>query len=197
MTQTMKAAVVHAFHEPLAIEELPISTPGAGQVLVRVIASGVCHTDLHAADGDWPIKPQLPFVPGHEGVGYVAALGAGVTSLKEGDRVGVPWLHSACGTCDYCLTGWETLCPKQQNTGYSVDGGYAEYVLAPAAYVGRLPDRLDFIAAAPILCAGVTTYKGLKETATRPGEWVVISGVGGLGLLQRRVFFQGQQIIHR
>jgi len=181
MTQTMKAAVVHGFHEPLAIEELPIPTPGAGQVLVRVIASGVCHTDVHAADGDWPIKPQLPFVPGHEGVGYIAALGSGVTSLKEGDRVGVPWLHSACGTCDYCLTGWETLCPQQQNTGYSVDGGYAEYVLAPAAYVGRLPDRLDFIAAAPILCAGVTTYKGLKETATRPGEWVVISGVGGLG----------------
>jgi alcohol dehydrogenase, propanol-preferring len=181
MTQTMKAAVVHGFHEPLAIEELPIPTPGAGQVLVRVIASGVCHTDVHAADGDWPIKPQLPFVPGHEGVGYVAALGSGVTLLKEGDRVGVPWLHSACGTCDYCLTGWETLCPKQQNTGYSVDGGYAEYVLAPAAHVGRLPDRLDFIAAAPILCAGVTTYKGLKETAARPGEWVVISGIGGLG----------------
>jgi propanol-preferring alcohol dehydrogenase len=177
----MKAAVVHAFHEPLAIEELPIPTPGLGQVLVRVVASGVCHTDLHAADGDWPVKPKLPFIPGHEGVGYVAALGPGVTTLKEGDRVGVPWLHSACGGCDYCLSGWETLCPHQHNTGYSVDGGYAEYVLAPAAYVGRLPDGLDFAAAAPILCAGVTTYKGLKETDTRPGDWVVISGVGGLG----------------
>jgi propanol-preferring alcohol dehydrogenase len=181
MTSTMKAAVVHAFHEPLAIEELPIPTPGAGQVLVRVVASGVCHTDLHAADGDWPVKPKLPFIPGHEGVGYIAALGPGVTALKEGDRVGVPWLHSACGGCDYCLSGWETLCPRQLNTGYSVDGGYAEYVLAPAAYVGRLPDGLDFAAAAPILCAGVTTYKGLKETDTRPGDWVVISGVGGLG----------------
>jgi alcohol dehydrogenase, propanol-preferring len=181
MTHTMKAAVVHAFHEPLTIEELPIPTPGAGQVLVRVVASGVCHTDLHAADGDWPVKPKLPFIPGHEGVGYVAALGPGVTALKEGDRVGVPWLHSACGGCDYCLSGWETLCPHQHNTGYSVDGGYAEYVLAPAAYVGRLPDGLDFAAAAPILCAGVTTYKGLKETDTRPGDWVVISGVGGLG----------------
>ena len=181
MTRMMKAAVAHAFREPLTIEELPIPTPGAGQVLVRVVASGVCHTDLHAADGDWPVKPALPFIPGHEGVGYVAACGAGVAALKEGDRVGVPWLHSACGVCDYCLTGWETLCPKQQNTGYSVNGGYAEYVLAPAAYIGRLPDRLGFTEAAPILCAGVTTYKGLKETEARPGEWVVISGIGGLG----------------
>ncbi len=181
MTQTMKAALVHAFHEPLVIEAVPVPTPGPGQVLMRVIASGVCHTDLHAADGDWPVKPKLPFIPGHEGVGYIATRGSGVTALKEGDRVGVPWLHSACGTCDYCLTGWETLCPYQQNTGYSVDGSYAEYVLAPAAYVSRLPDGMDFAAAAPILCAGVTTYKGLKETNTRPGEWVVISGIGGLG----------------
>ena len=157
--------------------------PGPGQVLVRVAASGVCHTDLHAADGDWPVKPKLPFIPGHEGVGHVAAVGAGVNSLKEGDRVGVPWLHSACGECDYCLTGWETLCPSQQNTGYSVDGGFAEYVLAPTAYVGHLPDGIDFVQAAPILCAGLTTYKGLKETGAKPGEWVVVSGVGGLGHL--------------
>ncbi len=181
MTAMMHAAIVHAFHEPLSLEEVPVPTPGEGQVLIRVVASGVCHTDLHAADGDWPVKPTLPFIPGHEGVGYVAALGAGVTELKEGDRVGVPWLHSACGTCSFCLTGWETLCPKQQNTGYSVNGGYAEYVVAPAAYVGRLPDTLDWDAAAPILCAGVTTYKGLKETDTKPGDWVVISGIGGLG----------------
>ncbi len=181
MTAMMQAAIVHAFHEPLSLEEVPVPTPGEGQVLIRVVASGVCHTDLHAADGDWPVKPTLPFIPGHEGVGYVAALGAGVTELKEGDRVGVPWLHSACGTCSFCLTGWETLCPKQQNTGYSVNGGYAEYVVAPAAYVGRLPDTLDWDAAAPILCAGVTTYKGLKETDTKPGDWVVISGIGGLG----------------
>jgi propanol-preferring alcohol dehydrogenase len=180
MTAMMQAAIVHAFHEPLSLEEVPVPTPGEGQVLIRVVASGVCHTDLHAADGDWPVKPTLPFIPGHEGVGYVAALGAGVTELKEGDRVGVPWLHSACGTCSFCLTGWETLCPKQQNTGYSVNGGYAEYVVAPAAYVGRLPDTLDWDAAAPILCAGVTTYKGLKETDTKPGDWV-ISGIGGLG----------------
>jgi propanol-preferring alcohol dehydrogenase len=181
MAKTMKAAVVHTFGQPLAIEEVPVPIPGPGQVLVRVVASGVCHTDLHAADGDWPIKPTLPFIPGHEGAGTVAALGSGVTALKEGDRVGVPWLHCACGVCEYCLTGWETLCAEQQNSGYSVNGGFAEYTLAPAAFVGRLPDSLDFVSVAPILCAGVTTYKGLKETEAKPGEWVVISGIGGLG----------------
>ena len=177
----MKAAVVRQFGKPLSIEEVPVPRPGAGQILVRVVASGVCHTDLHAADGDWPVKPKLPFIPGHEGVGYVAALGPGVANLKEGDRVGVPWLHSACGICEFCLTGWETLCPQQQNTGYSVNGGFAEYVLAPAAYVGHIPKGLNAIDVAPILCAGVTTYKGLKETDTKPGDWVVIVGVGGLG----------------
>jgi propanol-preferring alcohol dehydrogenase len=181
MTATMRAAVVSAFGKPLSIDERPIPEPGDGQVLVRIAASGVCHTDLHAADGDWPVKPRLPFVPGHEGTGTVAAVGRGVTTLKEGDRVGVPWLHSACGVCEYCLTGWETLCPRQQNTGYSVDGGYADYALAPAAFAARIPDRLSFLDAAPILCAGVTTYKGLKETDTRPGDWVVVSGIGGLG----------------
>jgi propanol-preferring alcohol dehydrogenase len=181
MTKTMKAAVVHAFGEPLTIEDVPIPEPGEGQVLVRIVASGVCHTDLHAANGDWPVKPTLPFIPGHEGAGTVAAVGPGVTLLKEGDRVGVPWLHSACGVCEYCLTGWETLCPRQQNTGYSVDGGYAEYVLAPAAFAAKIPDRLGFVDVAPILCAGVTTYKAVKETEARPGEWVVISGIGGLG----------------
>ncbi|APR76679.1 Alcohol dehydrogenase [Minicystis rosea] len=181
MQRTMKAAVVKAFGAPLVIEEAPVPTPGPGEVLVAVVASGVCHTDLHAANGDWPVKPTLPFIPGHEGAGYVAALGPGVTTLKEGDRVGVPWLHRACGACDACITGWETLCPTQQNTGYSVNGGFAEYVVAPAAYVGHIPNGLDFAQAAPILCAGVTTYKGLKETEARPGQWVVISGIGGLG----------------
>jgi len=179
--KTMRAAVVSKFGKPLSIEEVPVPLPGQGQILVRVVASGVCHTDLHAADGDWPVKPKLPFIPGHEGVGLVAVVGPGVENLKVGDRVGVPWLHSACGTCEFCLTGWETLCPRQQNTGYSVNGGFADYVLAPAAYVGRIPEGLNAIDVAPILCAGVTTYKGLKETDTKPGDWVVIVGVGGLG----------------
>jgi propanol-preferring alcohol dehydrogenase len=127
------------------------------------------------------VKPTLPFIPGHEGVGLVAAVGRGVTDVKEGDAVGVPWLYSACGRCTYCVTGWETLCESQKNTGYSVNGGFAEYVVAPSAYVGHLPAGADFAAMAPILCAGVTTYKGLKETDARPGEWVAISGIGGLG----------------
>jgi len=177
----MKAAVVRAFKEPLVIQEVPVPAPGAGQILVKIAASGVCHTDLHAADGDWPVKPKPPFIPGHEGVGHVAAVGAGVSHVKEGDRVGVPWLYTACGHCRHCLGGWETLCEKQQNTGYSVNGGFAEYVVADPDYVGHLPAKVSFVEIAPILCAGVTVYKGLKVTDTRPGDWVVISGIGGLG----------------
>jgi alcohol dehydrogenase, propanol-preferring len=179
--RTMKAAVVDKFGEPLVVCEVPIPTPGPGQALVQVFATGVCHTDLHAVDGDWPVKPMMPLIPGHEGAGIVAALGPGVTHLKEGDRVGIAWLHSACGHCDYCLAGWETLCPEQQNSGYSVNGTFAQYALGQADYMGRIPKNISFVDAAPILCAGVTTYKGLKMTEARPGEWVVISGVGGLG----------------
>lgn len=179
--KTMKAAVVRRFGAPLTIEDVPMPVAGPGQVLVKIMASGVCHTDLHAADGDWPVKPSLPFIPGHEGAGIVAALGPGVTGLKEGDPVGIPWLHHACGLCEYCLTGWETLCEAQQNTGYSVNGTFAEYAIASADYVARLPERPNFARLAPILCAGVTTYKGIKETDVRPGEWLVVSGVGGLG----------------
>jgi propanol-preferring alcohol dehydrogenase len=179
--KTMKAAVVERFGAPLVVREVPVPKPGPGQALVEIIASGVCHTDLHAADGDWPVKPSLPFTPGHEGAGIVVALGPGVTHLKEGDRVGIAWLHSACGHCEFCLSGWETLCPEQKNSGYSVDGSFAQYAVARADFLGRIPENLSFIDAAPILCAGVTTYKGLKETGTRAGQWVVISGVGGLG----------------
>lgn len=181
MSNTMKAAVVRTFGRTLAIEDLPIPVPGPGEVLVKVAACGVCHTDLHAANGDWPIKPQPPFIPGHEVAGVVAGLGQGVTNVKEGDRVGVAWLHDACLDCEYCQTGWETLCERQHNTGYSCNGGFAEYVIAAAPFVARLPANVDFAAIAPILCAGVTTYKGLIETEARPGEWVAISGVGGLG----------------
>lgn len=177
----MKAAVVHAFGQPLRIEEVPVPEVPPGRILVKVVASGVCHTDLHAADGDWPVRPSLPFIPGHEGVGYVAAVGKGAKGVKEGDRVGVPWLHTACGHCEHCITGWETLCDEQQMTGYSVNGGYAEYVLADPGYVGHLPQGVGFAEIAPILCAGVTVYKGLKVLDCRPGDWVAISGIGGLG----------------
>ncbi|MBL0374469.1 alcohol dehydrogenase AdhP [Rhizobium sp. KVB221] len=181
MPKMMKAAVVREFRKPLSIEEWPIPEPADDQILVRFAATGVCHTDLHAAHGDWPVKPNPPFIPGHEGVGYVAKAGKSVKRLKEGDRVGVPWLHTACGYCSYCRTGWETLCGKQQNTGYSVNGSFAEYAVADPDYVGILPAKLEFGPAAPVLCAGVTVYKGLKETEVNPGEWVMISGIGGLG----------------
>ena len=181
MATTMKAAVVQRFGAPLTIEAVPVPSPGPGEVLVKIVATGVCHTDLHAADGDWPVKPVPPFIPGHEGAGIVAAVGAGVTQLKEGDRVGIAWLHDACGACEYCYTGWETLCEKQHNSGYGVNGSFAEYAIGSAAYVARLPADADFVAMAPILCAGVTTYKGIKETEARPGEWIAVSGIGGLG----------------
>jgi propanol-preferring alcohol dehydrogenase len=181
MPSMMKAAVVREFRKPLVIEELPVPTPADDQILVRFAATGVCHTDLHAAHGDWPVKPKPPFVPGHEGVGHVAMVGKSVKRVKEGDRVGVPWLHTACGYCPYCRTGWETLCGSQQNTGYSVNGTFAEYGLADPDFVGILPDKMEFGPAAPVLCAGVTVYKGLKETEVSPGEWVMISGIGGLG----------------
>lgn len=181
LPQKMKAAVVREFGQPLQIEEVEVKRPGKNQILVKIIACGVCHTDLHAIEGDWPVKPKMPLIPGHEGVGYVVATGAEVTRVKEGDAVGVPWLYSACGCCEFCISGWETLCDIQENGGYSVDGSFAEYVIADARYVGILPSNVNFLEMAPILCAGVTVYKGLKETETKPGEWVAISGIGGLG----------------
>jgi alcohol dehydrogenase, propanol-preferring len=177
----MKAAVVRQFHQPLSIEEVALPTIGSGEVLVKIEASGLCHTDIHAAHGDWPVKPSLPFIPGHEGVGIVTAVGAGVTRVKEGDRVAIPWLGSACGVCEYCTSGWETLCESQQNSGYSIDGAYAEYAKANAAYVGIVPAGVDPFAAAPLSCAGVTTYKAVKMSGARSSDLVAIFGIGGLG----------------
>jgi alcohol dehydrogenase, propanol-preferring len=179
----MRAAVVQQFGEPLVIEDRPIPEPGPGQITVRMQASGLCHTDIHAAHGDWPVKPTPPFVPGHEGVGIVHGLGEGVTSLKLGDTVAVPWLGYACGECKHCLTGWETLCTRQQNTGYSVDGCYAEYFLADAAFAAKVLAGVNVFDAAPLTCAGVTTYKAVKVGNVRPADLVAISGIGGLGHL--------------
>jgi propanol-preferring alcohol dehydrogenase len=179
----MKAAVVKGFKQPLVIEDRPIPKPGDGQVLVRIEASGLCHTDIHAANGDWPVKPTPPFVPGHEGVGIVERIGHGVTRVHVGERVAIPWLGWACGECEYCTTGWETLCPRQQNSGYSLDGGWAEYAVASAAYVGKVPEGIDPFEAAPLTCAGVTTYKAVKVSGARPSDLVAIFGVGGLGHL--------------
>ena len=183
MSTKMNAAVVRQFGSPLALEQWDIPSPGANQIVIKTEACGVCHTDLHAAKGDWPVKPTLPFIPGHEAIGLVTAVGAGVSIVKEGDRVGVPWLYSACGHCEYCLSAWETVCPNAKFGGYTSNGGFAEYVLADPDYVARVPAGLSAIEAAPLICAGVTTYKGIKQTEARPGEWVAISGVGGLGHL--------------
>jgi propanol-preferring alcohol dehydrogenase len=183
MPNKMRAAVVESFGAPLVLREFEIPTPKAGQILVKTEACGVCHTDLHAMRGDWPLKPTLPFVPGHEGIGIVAGVGAGVTIVKEGDRVGVPWLYSACGHCEHCLAGWETVCGEAEFGGYTKNGGFSEYMLADPNYVAHVPAALAAQAAAPIICAGVTTYKGIKETGAKPGEWIAISGAGGLGHL--------------
>ncbi|EME36313.1 Alcohol dehydrogenase [Kocuria palustris PEL] len=180
-TEKMSAAVVTAFGEDLEIEDLPLPEPGRDQALVRLIASGVCHTDLHAAHGDWPVKPEPPFVPGHEGVGEVVAVGEGVTRVSVGDLVGNAWLWSACGECEHCQEGWETLCENQVNGGYSMNGSFGQYMLVDARYCPLIPEGADPFEIAPVLCAGVTVYKGLKVTGVRPGQWVVISGVGGLG----------------
>lgn len=179
----MKAAVVHGFDRPVQIEEVAIPEPGHGQVLVKVETSGLCHTDIHAARGEWPVKPPLPFVPGHEGVGVVERLGDGVQGLSEGDRVAVPWLGWACGACEMCASGWETLCPNARYTGYTVNGGLAEYVLAEANFAGRVPAGVDPLDAAPLTCAGVTTYKAVKLSGARSSDLVAIVGMGGLGHL--------------
>jgi propanol-preferring alcohol dehydrogenase len=183
MKNKMKAAVVEQFGKPLVLQEWDIPTPGPGQILVKTEACGVCHTDVHAWHGDWPVKPTLPFIPGHEAIGPVVAVGSGVTAVKEGERVGVPWLCSACGHCEYCLSAWETVCADAQFGGYSKNGGFAEYIIADPNYVAHIPSGLTSIEAAPIICAGITTYKGIKETGAKPGQWIAISGIGGLGHL--------------
>lgn len=179
----MRAAVVDQFTTPLRLEERDVPEPGAGQVLVRIEASGLCHTDIHAAHGDWPVKPTPPFVPGHEGVGVVEKVGPGVTARAVGDRVALPWLGHACGHCDHCVAGWETLCEEQQNTGYSIDGCFAEYAVADARYVVPVPEGVTSFDAAPLTCAGVTTYKAVKVATIAPTERVAIFGIGGLGHL--------------
>jgi propanol-preferring alcohol dehydrogenase len=183
MTIKMHAAVVEAFGKPLVLREWDKPTAGPGQILVKTEACGVCHTDLHAANGDWPLKPKPPFIPGHEAIGRVVEVGAGVTLVKEGDRVGVPWLYSACGHCEHCLQAWETVCGEAQFGGYTKNGGFAEYIVADPNYVAHIPDALTSVEAAPLICAGITTYKGIKMADVRPGEWMAISGIGGLGHL--------------
>lgn len=180
---TRVAATVVAFGKPLEMREWPVPVPGPNEILVKTEACGVCHTDLHAADGDWPLKPTPPFIPGHEAIGIVVAMGDSVSSVKMGDRVGVPWLYSACGHCEYCLTAAEPVCASAKFGGYTQNGGFAPYLIANPGYVAHIPEGLAAKQAAPLICAGITTYKGIKETKAKPGQWIVISGCGGLGHL--------------
>ena len=180
----MRAAVVTAFDRPLSIEEVPTPQPGEEQVLVRIEASGLCHTDIHAARGEWPVKPTPPFIPGHEGVGVIEALGTGnMFGLTEGARVALPWLGYSCGHCRYCNSGWETLCESQLNMGYALNGGFADYTVGHARNVVTVPDGIDPLDAAPLTCAGVTTYKAVKLSEARSSDVVAVFGVGGLGHL--------------
>ena len=182
----MKAAVLREFKKPLTIEEVSQPRPGAGEVLIRIEACGVCHSDLHVADGDWAQFAKIvktPLILGHEIAGIVVEKGAAVQDLQIGDRVGVPWIHWTCGECEFCREGNENLCRRQKITGVTVDGGYAEFVKAPASHVLRIPDSLSFIQAAPLLCAGVTVYRALKHANILPGQRLAVFGIGGLGHL--------------
>jgi alcohol dehydrogenase, propanol-preferring len=179
----MKAAVIHSFGKPLTIEDVPKPKADSGEVVVKTETCGLCHSDIHAAHGDWPFKPNLPLIPGHEVVGIVESVGNAVHEVKEGDRVAIPWMGYACGSCRYCVTGWETLCEQQVMTGYLVDGGYAEYVKANAKFVTKVPSGVDSLTVAPLACAGVTTYKAIKASGARASDLVAVFGVGGLGHL--------------
>jgi len=175
----MKVAIVEAADQPMVVKEVTVPVPGDGEILVKIEMSGICHTDIHVEDGDWDIKPTLPRIPGHEGVGRVVKLGPNVDGLQEGDRVCVPFFAGACGRCDHCWEGWETTCDKRLFVGYFQDGCFAEFVTIKADFAGRVPDGLSMEQCAPITCAGITTYKGLKVTAVRPGQWVAVIGAGG------------------
>ncbi len=179
----MRAAVVPALGKPLEIREVPVPEPARGQVLVRIEASGLCHTDIHAARGDWPVKPKIPLIPGHEGVGRVVSVGDDVDPALIGTRVALPWLGHACGSCRYCVGGWETYCTAPAYTGYTIDGSYAEYAIGYASHAVPVPDGVSSMDAAPLTCAGVTTYKALKVAKPQPNETAMIVGIGGLGHL--------------
>ena len=182
----MRAAVLREFKQPLSIEDVDRPQPGDQDVLIEIEACGVCHSDLHVADGDWPqIVPitKKPLILGHEIAGRVVEKGASVHELEIGHRVGVPWVYWTCGECDFCREGNENLCTKQKITGVTVDGGYAEYVKVPASHATRIPDGLSSLEAAPLFCAGVTVYRALKHAKIQAGQRLAVFGVGGLGHL--------------
>jgi D-arabinose 1-dehydrogenase-like Zn-dependent alcohol dehydrogenase len=178
----MKAMVVRAAKQPLEPEDRDVPQPGRGEVCIRVHACGVCHSDSFVTDGLWP-GLQLPRVPGHEVAGTIEAVGEGVDGFETGDRVGVGWHGGHDGTCPACLRGKFLQCRAGRVTGIAFDGGYAEYLVAPAVAVARLPDGMPFAEAAPLLCAGVTTFNPLRNSGARTGGLVAVQGLGGLGHL--------------
>jgi len=182
----MKAAVLYELKKPMAIEEVERPKPGAGEVLIKVEACGVCHSDLHVADGDWKQFAgitKLPLIVGHEVAGRVVDSGAEVSNLKVGDRVGVPWIYWTCGECEFCREGNENLCVKQKITGVTVDGGYAEFIKAPASHATKIPDAVSSVQAAPLFCAGVTVYRAIMQAKPQHGQRLAVFGVGVLGHL--------------
>jgi propanol-preferring alcohol dehydrogenase len=186
----MKAAVLHELKKPMVVEEVARPVPGEGEVLIKVEASGVCHSDLHVAEGDWKQFAgitKLPLIVGHEVAGKVVELGPGVRELKPGDRVGVPWIYWTCGECEFCREGNENLCVKQKITGVTVNGGYAEFIKAPASHATRIPDAVSSVQAAPLFCAGVTVYRAIMQAKPQRGQRLAIFGVGGLGHLAVQV----------
>lgn len=182
----MKAAIVREYKQPLQIEEIPSPTPDSDEVLIKVEACGVCHSDLHIAEGDWTHLLRIikrPLIPGHEAVGRVVQVGDKVSNLKVGDRVGVAWTHWTCGECELCKEGHENLCSSQSITGATVDGGYAELMTAKASHALKVPDFLSSEEAAPLFCAGVTVYHAIKKSGIKPGQRLAVYGIGGLGHL--------------
>jgi D-arabinose 1-dehydrogenase-like Zn-dependent alcohol dehydrogenase len=179
---TMRAAQVSRPNGPLEPVERPIPEPGAGQVRLRVQACGICHSDSLVKEGSWP-GIQYPRVPGHEVAGVIDAVGAGVTQWKRGERVGVGWHGGYCGHCVHCRRGEFFACVTGQVTGLTFDGGYAEHMIAPASAVARMPSELPPVEAAPLMCAGITTFNALRNSGARPGEVVAVLGLGGLGHL--------------
>ena len=186
----MKAAVLHEFKKPLAFKDVPHPSLEASDVLIQVEACGVCHSDLHVADGDWPqFAPitKLPLILGHEIAGRVVEKGSAVQDFQSGDRVGLPWIYWTCGGCEFCRQGNDNLCTRQKITGVTEDGGFAEFVKAPASHVVRIPDGLATVEAAPLFCAGVTVYRALQRAKISPGQRLAIFGIGGLGHLAVQV----------
>ncbi|MCJ1327036.1 alcohol dehydrogenase [Thelotrema lepadinum] len=173
------AQVIEKTGGPVEYKEIPVPKPGPDEVLINVKYSGVCHTDLHAVNGDWPLPTKLPLVGGHEGAGVVVSRGELVKDVEIGDHAGIKWINGSCLTCEFCQQMDEPLCPKALLSGYTVDGSFQQYALAKAAHVARIPKDVDLESVSPILCAGITVYKGLKESGARPGQTVAIVGAGG------------------